>query len=179
MEKLLVKPETWVDEHGDYLFRYAFLRVRNTVIAEELVQETFLAALQAGDRFSGHSTERTWLTGILKHKVFDYFRKASREACLEEAEDVEDAFGSAGESAGHWNQEAAPAEWVADLDRQRFWTLFQDRLATLPRRMAHAFVLREIEEMSAADICRVLKITENNLWVLLHRARVQLRKWSK
>lgn len=75
----LSDPKTWVEEHGNYLFRYALIRVRNETVAEDLVQDTLLAAFQGKERFSGQSTERSWLTGILKHKVLDHFRRQARE----------------------------------------------------------------------------------------------------
>ncbi|HKI69022.1 MAG TPA: sigma factor, partial [Verrucomicrobiae bacterium] len=79
-------PRQWVELHGDYLFRYALIRVRNATVAEDLVQETLLAALQARDRFTGEHSERSWLTGILRHKVLDHFRQQSRERPIAEAD---------------------------------------------------------------------------------------------
>ncbi len=85
----LSDPQDWVEKHGDYLFRIALLRVRDDVVAEDVVQETLLAALQARGRFEGQSSERTWLVGILKHKIIDHFRKASREQARPEGDDIE------------------------------------------------------------------------------------------
>ncbi|MHC4945232.1 MAG: RNA polymerase sigma factor, partial [Planctomycetota bacterium] len=78
-DSLLSDPATWVDEHGDALYRFAITRLKDPEAAEEIVQETFLAALKAKDSFKGRSSERTWLIGILKNKVIDHFRKMSRE----------------------------------------------------------------------------------------------------
>ena len=72
-------PENWVDEYGDYLYRYALSRVKDPIIAEDLVQETFLAALKARHNFQGRSTARTWMIAILKHKIVDYIRQKVRE----------------------------------------------------------------------------------------------------
>ena len=76
---LPLQPETWVDEHADVLFRYALLRVRRSEVAEDLVQETFLAALHGRETYSGKSSVRTWMIGILRHKILDYFRRTARE----------------------------------------------------------------------------------------------------
>src|SRR4030095_14284073 len=80
-------PGVWVDEHGDYLFKYAMFRMRDQSAAEDAVQETFLAAIKAYGRFEGRGSERTWLVGILKHKITDHFRKSVREAPIGETAD--------------------------------------------------------------------------------------------
>ncbi|MHC4684776.1 MAG: sigma factor, partial [Planctomycetota bacterium] len=72
-------PERWLEDHGDYLFRYALVRLQDREIAEDMVQETLLAALRAREKFQARSSVRTWLVGILKHKVLDHFRKSYRE----------------------------------------------------------------------------------------------------
>src|SRR5436190_21724511 len=86
--KLTADPGRWLDDHGDYLFKYASFRLRDDTAAEDAVQETFLAALKAYRKFEGRGSERTWLVGILKHKIIDHFRKALREAPI--GEDVDD-----------------------------------------------------------------------------------------
>jgi RNA polymerase sigma-70 factor, ECF subfamily len=185
-------PEGWVDQHGDALFRYALLRLGDAAQAEEVVQETFLAALQSYRNFAGDSSERTWLVGILRHKITDHFRRASKQRPLEEAADFSSAndglFMTGGEWPGHWDFEIGPARWgetpAAALEQAEFRRALEGCLAALPERQATAFVLREMEEMSGEEVCRVLEITAANLWVLLHRARAQLRlcietKWFR
>src|SRR5207249_8527733 len=83
---LLSDPERWVDEYGDYLFKYALVRLRDQTKAEDMVQETFLAALKGGHSFAGRSAEKSWLIGILKNKICDYYRKASRETSFTDLE---------------------------------------------------------------------------------------------
>ncbi len=176
----LSDPQDWVEKHGDYLFRSALLRVRNDVVAEEVVQETFLAALQAKERFAGQSSERTWLVGILKHKIMDHFRKSAREQ-TDPVEDVAqsnlpDQF----DEGGHWRKGAAgPKAWAdpsGALDRQQFWQALKMCLDKLPPRMASVFSLREIDDVPSEEICSTMKISKANLWVMLHRARMQLRR---
>ena len=181
---ILCNPEEWVDQHGDYLFRYALMRLRDKHLAEEVVQETFLAAFQGRNTFSGGSSERTWLVGILKHKVIDYFRRISKEVPWEETKalacELEEPFRITGEWIGHWKEEEAPIEWNADpiklLEQKEFRQVFERCLATLPQRLAQVFILREVEELTTEEICKILNISESNLWVMLHRARMQLRR---
>ncbi len=144
-------PSRWVDEHGDVLYRYALERVRKPDIAQDLVQETFLAAVRTIDRFRGGSTVRSWLCGILKHKICDYYR--------------------------HMN---GPKEWKPEADevmhRDEFWKTMRDCLAKLPERVATVFMMREMDEVESKEICATLSISDSNLWVMLHRARMALRE---
>ncbi len=176
----LSDPQDWVEKHGDYLFRSALLRVRNDVVAEEVVQETFLAALQARERFAGQSSERTWLVGILKHKIMDYFRKSAREQTNPVEDVAQSELPDQFDEGGHWRRGAAgPKEWAdpsGALDRQQFWQALRVCLDRLPPRTASVFALREIDEVPSEDICSTMKISKTNLWVMLHRARMQLRR---
>jgi len=178
----LSDPEKWVEEHGDYLFRCALLRVRDQVIAEDLVQETLLAALQARERFAGQSSERSWMIGILKHKIIDRFRKDIREQPAADPEQMteipedDEAF----DKDGHWRlDQTAPMDWPdhpgAVLERKQFWESLRRCLTKLPPNMAQVFTLRELDELESDAICAMLHISSSNLWVLLHRARKQLR----
>jgi RNA polymerase sigma-70 factor, ECF subfamily len=171
-------PEHWVERHGDYLFRFALLRVREADRAADLVQETFVEALRARGSFTGRSSERTWLVAILKHKVIDRIRKHARETAR--------SGGDAGEMddsgdftpAGHWTK--WPAAWPKDpaaaLERREFWEALHRCLSSLPAQLAEPFVLRELDGLSGEEICKLLDITPTNLWVRLHRARLALRR---
>ena len=173
----------WLERHGDYLFKYAVFRLRDTSAAEDAVQETFLAALKAYEKFEGRGSERTWLVGILKHKVTDHFRRMTRETPLEpgESEGPEHAefFTRTDGWDNHWNNEYAPFDWHATpaqlLERGDFWRVFSDCLSPLPQRTASAFTLREVDGLTSEEICEALGVTVNNLWVMLHRARLHLR----
>ena len=171
-------PSEWVDRYGDYLFRYGMLRLRDRSAAEDLVQETFLAALKDRGSFAGKSSESTWLVGILKHKIMDHFRHEAREAPLADADLREQADPSSFDGAGHWAK--GPTDWggnPADLYREKkFLDQFTKCLAALSPNHANAFTLREIEGADTGEICKVLNVSETNLWVILHRARMQLRQ---
>jgi len=183
-------PSVWVDQYGDYLYKYAMFRLRDSSAAEDIVQETLLAALQAYEKFAGRGSEKTWLTGILKHKVIDHFRRTSKESKVEldEGKELEhpEMFMQTGEWVGHWaailepdKGHIAPTEWntspAALLEKNEFWMVFESCLSPLPERIASAFTLREIEGLTSEEICDVLSISVNNLWVMLHRARTHLR----
>lgn len=171
-------PSEWVDRYGDYLFRYAMLRLRDRTRAEDLVQETFLAALKGRHSYSGKSSEGTWLVGILKHKILDHFRRQSREVSLPGGELQNPPGDDMFNAVGHWA--SGPAEWggnPADLFRQKeFLEQLTKCLSGLSPAHANVFTLREIEGASTEEICKELNVTETNLWVILHRARSQLRK---
>jgi RNA polymerase sigma-70 factor (ECF subfamily) len=176
-------PSRWVDEHGDYLFRFAMLRVQNSSVAEDLVQETFLSALKSIGAFSGGAGIRTWLTTILKNKIIDYFRKQKVRKEDDAASDLIDEkrwlFQEEGRWVGVWKVDLGPSGWgagpSAEFERREFWNALQKCLAKLPEGVSRLFVLREIEEMETEEICKILEITPSNLWVSLHRARLRLR----
>ncbi|MBI5266917.1 MAG: sigma-70 family RNA polymerase sigma factor [candidate division Zixibacteria bacterium] len=185
-------PRDWVDKYGDSLFRYALVRVRDRTIAEDLVQDTLLAALRQVESFRGDSSERTWLTGILRHKIFDHLRKQFRNVPVQD-DDVLSAvdqrgFEAEGEWAGHWAPGSLPTEWGRDphaiMEQAEFWAAFNECLSLLPRRMASLFVLHVMDGVSANELCNDFGLTPTNLRVTLYRARKQLRdcleqRWIK
>lgn len=180
----LSDPERWVDEHGDYLFKFALIRLRDPAKAEDAVQETFLAALKGGKSFAGRSAEKSWLTGILKNKIYDHFRKAARETSFTDldfyADEEGDRFIADGVGQGGWVHKLGPMEWSADpgssLDNELFWKTFRDCSGKLPNNVAAVFTLREVDGVDSKEICATLNISESNLWVMLHRARMALRR---
>jgi RNA polymerase sigma-70 factor (ECF subfamily) len=155
------------------------MRVRHPEVAEDLVQETLFAAVRTSANFRGTSSERSWLYGILKNKICDYFRKLAYEVSFTDLEFLEDEM-SHKFIDQDWNHELGPAEWKPDpqaaLDRKEFWETFRSCLHKLPQRVADVFMLREMEEMDSAQICEALRISKDNLWVMLHRARMALRE---
>lgn len=170
-------PGAWVDLHGDLLYRYALARVRRPDVAEELVQETFLAALKAQGSFQSRSTERTWLTGILRHKILDHFRARSRSLPEIEVGSHEDALAGLFDARGNW---IAPPDAYAIqpeslLEREEFWAVFEGCLDRLAARAREAFVLRVLEEEEVDAICNILQVSATNLYVILFRARTQMR----
>lgn len=173
-------PASWVANHGDALFAYAMKRVRERTVAEDLVQETFMAALDARDSFEGRSPERTWLVGILKNKIVDYFRKVGRELSFERTGALGHDDPDFDSSTGAWQPERRPQEWqvnVADeVERREFWEFLTRCLNQLDQRHAVVFVLREMEELSSDNICNAMGLQPTNLRVMLHRSRKDLRR---
>ncbi|MHC4106905.1 MAG: sigma-70 family RNA polymerase sigma factor [Planctomycetota bacterium] len=176
-EPSLSDPSEWVDRHGDALYGYALLQLRDAEAAEERVQETLLAALEARRSFRGGSSERTWFMGILKHKICDQFRRrrdpSVRDAALA-AEPVAAIFTASGIWKG--KLQAWGGDPQADADRAEFWEAMRGCLSGLPSRMHDAFCLRELHGLATAEICQVLEISATNLWTLLHRSRALLRE---
>ena len=174
-------PEQWLDEHGDALYRYALLQLRDQHKAEEMVQETLVAALQARERYKGGASVRTWLIGILKHKVLDQFRRESREVPLEEdvkeSEVEDDPSNTLFAEDGHWRNKLG--DWghpESALASDQFWDILQRCLELLPKKQARLFMLRELMEEETKKICKELDITPTNLWTMLYRARMGMRK---
>ncbi len=169
-----------IERERAYLLRYARLQLRDPALAEDAVQETLLAALEGAARFAGKSSLRTWLTGILKHKIIDHLRRAGREQSLTSADDDRpeaEAVDALFAADGHWRE--FPAQWGnpdAALENSRFWIAFEECARRLPTRTARVFMMREIMDMPTAEICKELDITATNCWVMLHRARLTLRE---
>ncbi len=173
-----LNPETWVDQYGDYLYRFALGRLRNPNEAENAVQETFLAALKGINNFAGKATERTWLTGILKHKIIDTFRKKYREKPVTDLQNDEASIDHFFDHSHHLKK--TPSNWNLNpkelLENKEFWQIFQQCQEKLPSTARDAFLLKEIEKMDGKKICKTLNISSANFWVLLHRARLHLRQ---
>ncbi|HPY81975.1 MAG: sigma-70 family RNA polymerase sigma factor [Bacteroidales bacterium] len=173
-----LNPSTWVDKYGNYLYNYAISRVYNQVIAEDLVQETFYSAVKAIERFEGRSTIKTWLTSILKRKIIDHYRKNARnkeDAVL----DNDQFFQTEGILKGHWEDDQLPANWGDNKglsESAEFYTVLKECLSHLPPKMAATFTMKEIEEYSTEETCKELEISPTNLWVMIHRAKLRLRK---
>ena len=171
-------PETWVDQYGDYLYRYAFTRLQDSAAAEDLVQETFLAALSARENFEGRSSVTTWLTGILKHKIIDHLRKESRNQPVEDVEPFTPSLDELFDGEGKWK--IGPSKWTVNptelYERKEFWRILAHCLTELSGRLAQAFTLRELEELSTEELCKVLNASATNVWVMLYRARMYMRR---
>ena len=170
-------PNTWVAEHGDYLFRVARRQLRSDALAEDAVQEALLAALSARARYTGTATPRTWLTGILKHKIVDLVRRQARELEIPRDADGSEDWDALFKEDGHW--ENPPREWRSPESEAELAQLRAVLLACsdgLKPAMARVFSLREVAGMETQEICKELNISPTNCWVLLHRARLFLRE---
>ena len=168
-------PEGWVDSYGDYLFRYAWSRLRDTNAAEEVVQETFLSGVRFRDQFQGAGSERGWLLGILKRKIVDHVRRRQRyDRDGASWEDEPDPSVMLFDRHGNWRNEVfRPGQ---QIETAELWDIVQECLQHLPQGQADVFTLSVMEELDTDEICNQLQITPSNLWVRLHRARLGLAK---
>lgn len=170
-----------LDEMRPALLRFALLQLRNPTHAEDVVQETLLAVLEKPDNFSGKSSLRTYVIGILKFKIIDLLRLSGREIQLSDSEDSEqseaDLIDSLFRADGHTQQEASA--WGSPhgaLEQKDFFRTLEICLEKLPAQTSRVFMMREWLELSTEEICKELDISTSNLWVLLYRARLRLRE---
>lgn len=172
----VVDPDQWLENYGDYLYRYAFSRLRKADAAEEVVQETFLSGIRFQERFTGAGAERAWLLGILKRKIVDYVRRRNRydrDGAFDESSDPSSQLFN---QHGNWKAAAFPDLPDEQVASKEIWGIVQDCLSHLPSGQADVFVLSVMEEMETESICEQLKISPSNLWVRLHRARLGLAR---
>ncbi|MEO5943613.1 MAG: sigma-70 family RNA polymerase sigma factor [Ferruginibacter sp.] len=177
-ESVTAQPHLWIDSYADYLYSYAMYRIKDEETARDLVQETFLAALQKVDTFEGKSSEKTWLTAILKYKIIDVYRTKSRTVA---AMDCTHAIASKNffQEDGHWNVEDRPAafgiEHIDKLEHKEFENILVKCMQKLPALWMTVFNMKFMEEEHAEKICSELKISSGNYWVIIHRAKVNIR----
>jgi RNA polymerase sigma-70 factor, ECF subfamily len=163
-----------LEQTRPYLMRFALLQLRNETAAEDAVQETMLAALQGASRFAGQSSLKTWLVGILKHKIIDHLRRQTREP--QAYETTCDDFDAMFEVDGHWSE--PPADWGRPentLEQKEFFKIMDLCMQALPANTARVFMMREWLGLDTEEICKELKMTATNCWVVLYRARMGLR----
>jgi RNA polymerase sigma-70 factor (TIGR02943 family) len=163
-----------------YLLKFAKLQLRNEAWAEDAVSETVLAALTKPQAFGNRSQLKTWLVGILKHKVIDALRHHSREISTsplsdDDASDPMDYI--AFKADGHFQE--SPADWgnpEQEISSHQFFEVLEACTAQLPAMQGRLFLMREWLELSSEEICKELQLTPTNLYVQLHRARLRLRE---
>ncbi len=179
ISKNALEPKLWVQNHGDYLYNYAYFRVQSKEISQDLVQETFISALKAKDSFRGESSELTWLLAILKRKVIDHYRKASTSREKLESE-YKLPFRDEGLFEGHWLKGRQPENWSKGADEQlnqeEFSEILQLCLSLLPKKWRSVFILKFMEELSSEEVCKETGCSSSNFWVIMHRARLKLRE---
>ena len=169
-----INPNKWIDLYSDYLFNYTITRVSDRDIAQDLVQDTFLAGLKSMKNFKGEASERTWLVSILKRKIIDHYRKINSNKGKAE---VRITYND-DESEGDWLEErvADPFDKTAEdqMQNSELGDAIFDCLSKLPKKQAQVFRMKTIEGYDTEDICKELNINASNLWVIIHRARTAM-----
>jgi RNA polymerase sigma-70 factor (ECF subfamily) len=177
----------WISAHGDFLYSYAFLKTGNKETAEDLVQETLIAAYKSIDGFKGESSPKTWLMSILKYKIIDYYRKKevlkNSESYLNETENEFNAsfFEETSTSFAHWKNESAPKTWLSEdvadsaLLNKEILEWIQFCISKVPIKLRPVFFAKYMEERDAEEICKEFGISPTNYWVMLHRSKLLMR----
>ncbi|OGV78081.1 MAG: RNA polymerase subunit sigma [Methylotenera sp. RIFCSPLOWO2_02_FULL_45_14] len=169
----------WLNDHGDYLYRFALARLRDPHLAEDAVQETMLSAIKSNS-FEGNSSARTWLTGILKHKMIDLQRKQFREQSISDLIDLDATDTSMDDffdQSGHWLDKPQTFNMPDNtLEQKQFLSVLDNCINKLPKKLKSIFMLRDVHETDNENICKELDISATNAWVMLYRARMGLRK---
>ena len=172
-----IDPHRWVARYSDYLYNYAYKRLKNEDLARDLIQETLLAALERMDKFEARSSEVTWLTAILKNKINDVHRKKSSPcSALIDLSELDPFFN---QDDGHWKVQHIPMAFTLDAEEpeqhSEFMEILQQCMNKLPNLWFSVFTMKHIDEQTTGLICQELCITSANFWVIIHRAKLNLR----
>ncbi len=175
MSQETLEPQQWVENYADMMYRFTLVRVKDPEVAEELVQATFFAALKSQHSFAGRSSEKTWLFGILKHKTMDYFRSSKKNISIDLTAEESDRIHF--DAAEHMVPK--PVNWNMDPEKaaenKELAQILAKCMKGLPEKFHRVFVLKEMDGLSSDEICKEFNIKPTNLWVILHRARNQLK----
>jgi RNA polymerase sigma-70 factor (TIGR02943 family) len=176
-QKHTLNTNKWIDNYADYLYNYSISRINNSDLAKDLVQDTFFAGLKSAKNFQGKASERTWLVSILKRKIIDHYRKINSKKGQAE---VRMSFYEDGENEGSWLEERVPQSWdnasEKKIENEELRNQLELCINKLPEKYAMVFRMKTVQEFETEEICKELGITSSNLWVIIHRARTQLRK---
>jgi len=171
-----LQPDNWVNKYADALYAYCISRVNDVQAAEDIVQNTFLSAWKARESYNGTASEKNWLYAILKNKIIDHFRKQAISVVSVSSKEEDLYF----DNAEHWTEEAAPKDWGVNtelpVETKEFYTFLDMCKQKLKEIQQSVFVMKYMEDQDSEQICKVLDITPSNYWVLIHRAKLHLRK---
>jgi len=177
MSQNSLNPDEWVNSYADALYAYTLPRVNDTGLAEDIVQETFLSAWKARHSYRAEASEKSWLFTICKNKIIDHYRKKAKDILqpLPERGHTDSYF----DEAEHWTENDMPGDWGIDsqqrIDNKELYEALESCKKKLPQMQQAVFVMKYMEDIDSAGICKALGITSSNYWVLIHRAKLQLR----
>ena len=176
--KPCLHPEKWVDLYARKMYNYTFLRINDAQASEDIVQETFLSALRNKEHFKGEASEKTWLYSILKRRIIDHYRRTAARRTTSFS--MLSPFSDSDDSPERWIESRIPQKWDQEacrqLDNEEFFVILEGCMEHLPEKQAAVFRLKNIEDCESEEICQKLDITPANFWVLIYRARLQLRE---
>lgn len=182
-QQMALNPAEWISKYADDLYGYAYSKSNSAQLAEDFVQETFLAALNSVQNFKGNSSERTWLFSILKNKIADHYRKAStryevRESTLGDEEN-QSFLANFFEKGGDWKKADKPRAWNGDEENlgqdPDFLSAMNKCVDKLPTNLLSVIRMKFLEEKESTEVCKELGLTSSNYWVIIHRAKILLR----
>jgi len=179
-----LEPQNWVKNYSDYLYNFAYYRVNKQELAEDLVQDTFLAGISARDTFKGQASEKTWLVSILKNKIIDHYKKAStkNETPLQlntyEAPSYDHFFDK--KRMGHWQKDTSPKDWGDSTESlaetKEFYNILEKCTAALPAKWQGVFKMSLLDDKDSGLVCKEFELSSSNFWVIMHRAKLQIRE---
>lgn len=180
MEKQLnvANPEKWLALYGDLMYQYTLPRVKDSDAAQDLVQETFLSGLKGLAGYKGEASEKNWLFTILKNKIIDFYRKKAKEDSVVQMPDLKLIDDEWFNIEGAWAEKKMPRDWQANdtvVERKEIQKIINWCKDHLKELQQHVFTLKYMEDLDSVAICKVLNISASNYWVLIHRARLQMR----
>lgn len=174
--KHTLNPNKWITRYADYLYNYTITRVDGPELAKDLVQETFYSGIKGKDNYRGDAAELTWLVSILKRKIIDHYRKINSAKGKKE---VRMSFYTEGKKKGNWIEERVPQSWgnaaEKEIENDELKNALDACINNLPEKYRMVFLLKTVQQYETQEICNELDITPSNLWVIIHRARLQLR----
>ncbi len=161
----------WIADYSDTFYDYLCNRVMDQNTAKDILQETFIAAWKNSEKFQSKSKEKTWLFSILKNKLIDHYRAQSRTHQFVSSNYFFD-------EVDHWTEIAAPKNWSPTedfIDNKEFYAVLRKCTIKLTPLQQQTFTMKYLDDLDAEIICKVLKITSSNYWVLIHRSKLELQ----
>lgn len=178
-EKETIKPELWVKDYGNYLYAFALKRIKDPELCKDLLQDTFMSAIKNLSSYRGNSSERTWLTSILKNKIIDLYRKKSSQHMPMDHVSRQEHTNAFFEDNGHWKNKHAPQSLAVEganrLEEEELKTILETCIEKLPELWMMVFTMKYVDEENADKICKELGLSSSNYWVIMHRAKLSLR----